>query len=287
MKRIITSILILAMLTSLAACAAPAAKNNVSEAPSQTEAATPSPTAEPTPTPKPTPEPLTEGQQMYYTWLESPNNGDIYACLVAYKAYKNDELDSLIDSGEITEENINMLRKDNDFYCDLYEINLDDIFNDDVPFDDLNDTLVYFKMLLNLPVNLPNDIDLAGLYMDKQENILRNGHTAFSAFPQESQEKIDEMMELYRFIHNEEMFKEFDEKIQGDYLNPKEKWYVIERIVFFDTNNNNYNEPTVTYKNENMGFIDYMQAIQLPTKAKADIEAYINEAYGAKNDDAS
>lgn len=54
MKRIIASLLILAMLTSLAACAAPAAETKVSETPTQTEAATPSPTVDPTPTPEPT-----------------------------------------------------------------------------------------------------------------------------------------------------------------------------------------------------------------------------------------
>jgi hypothetical protein len=120
------------MLIGATACAAPAAETAPSETPASTESeiATPSPTAEPTPTPEPTPEPLTEGQQWYFSWLSSHNRWqlDIYACLMAYRAYENGELDAMIESGEIEKGDIEILNNCNDSYLTgIYKISLDNI----------------------------------------------------------------------------------------------------------------------------------------------------------------
>lgn len=284
MKKLLAVILSAAMLLSLAACAAPAAETTTqAAAPSVSEAATPSPTEQPTPTPEPTPEPLTEGQQMYFNWLHL--KVDIYACLVAYEAYETGELDSLIANGEISRGAINDLVNYYSLYSEAYEIKLDSILNEP-DITNLSDYEVYIKIIKGLEISnldsLDNyNIDVIFLYENVQNAILANGNMVEYAFS--GADKVREMINLYLDIEKEECFLEFDEKMQGDYLNPKEEYYVAEYIFQFDMNNKFYREPTVIYQGEQIGFFEYNKRTGMFNNAQAALRAYLTEQYVANN----
>jgi hypothetical protein len=87
------------------------------------------------------------------------------------------------------------------------------------------------------------------------------------------------MQKLYENITNEEVLKEFEEKIKSGYLDAQAQWYFVENIFMFDANASEYNEPQVIYNGEKMGFIKYNIRTKLYENSKANIEEYLKEKY--------
>lgn len=230
------------------------------------------------PTPTKTVEEMTDNQKMYFSWLNSKHRGDVYACAVAYQAYQNGELDSLIESKKIKEKDIKDLERLYSRYNDFYGINIDNILYE-TDCNKLSDIEIYIKMIKDLPIENYDDIDIVLLYKSLQNNIIKNGDSIISTFPEESREKIEKMQKLYKNITNEEVLKEFEEKIKSGYLDAQAQWYFVENIFMFDANASEYNEPQVIYNGEKMGFIKYNIRTKLYENSKANIEEYLKEKY--------
>lgn len=287
MKKSLSICLAIVLLLSFAACtAAPTV-----ETPAPTLEVTPEPIPSPTPEPTPTPEPeLSEGQKMYFKWIKSRSTrsgaaGDIYANLLAVEAYNNGELNELIETGDITEEDIQIMLNWYDSWVDGYSINIESVIHgkhseDMHPMNYAFNIIKGEKIFLDDGFFTTHDIDVPGCFatIERQlNNALCNGESLLFAFPEESQERIEYMMGLYKRIHIEEVIAEFHDKLNSGYLNPVERYYLASDIFFFDSYNSFFNDKNVIYEGEEMSFFDYNIKTQFYGNSVIEFYYYINQ----------
>jgi hypothetical protein len=266
------------MLLSLVACVAPAAETAPSEskAVSSTEAATPSPTAEPTLEPTPTPEPeLTEAEKMMDIWLVSAKaeKCDVYANLVATKAYLDGEFDDLIEEGKYTEEDIHTLIVSNNLFKDFYYPVTDAILSDDYNVDDLTAAELAIAILRGDNVKAtPEQITDAYFAMN---GVVNYDFSLVSALPETMREDVNKIIAaIDNCVNAKKDVTDLESIINSFDLDWRQKWCVIIYCTGWPGIS-----PDVNYNGEVVKFGYFVGVNETLSQIPFDIEEILQENY--------
>lgn len=253
MKKALFILIVATLFFSFAACTAAPAEETPSPTPEATPVATLEPTEEPTPTLEPTPEPYTEGQQWYFDCMEYKEMGqnDIYAICQAMIAYKNGELDSFIDSGEIKAQNIEWL-KEKYTLVDVGYISIEDDFLSGSYGDrELSKTETVLAIFRGDNINSVT-YQLSS-YSSSIGNIFDDGYSFISVFPEEeSRKKVSKVVKLFDEINGKDI-SELEQLLSDVDLRWTEGWYVIKYI-----HPENSYETQVINNGMSVSYLDYI-----------------------------
>lgn len=280
MKRIVVLTLVLALAISFAACAAPTqeAASNEDTMPTVSEAAsTPEPTEQPTPTPTPEstldPE-LIEAKRMFDIWQKSreKERWDVYANLVATKAYRDGCFDSLIDEGTYTEEDIEALVNYNGLFKGFYYPVSDNILTEDYDVEDLTAADLAIAILRGDDVKATAEQIIDAYYA--LTGVISHGFSLISAFPESSREDLNELINIIdNRVNVKKDVTDLEEIIDNYNLDWKEKWYINEYLyVGFGIS------PYVTCNGEEMQLAEYADSLPL-SQTPFEVEETLQENY--------
>ncbi len=250
-------------------------------------------TLPPTPTPTETPGEIpsataeipnveiepTEAEKMFDFWIENAKRAkrDVYANLVATKAYYAGELDTLIETGKYTDEDIQLLKESNHVIKNSYYHVTDNIIADDYNVNDLTPAELVIAILRG------DDIKTTSEALNETFHafdwLLSMGYSLLSVLPEESRDAVYELTDIVDKIEGKDV-AEFDEKINSSDLDWRQKWYVIQYCVARPGIS-----PKVIYNGEETQFVKYIYDTNLAGDFVLQLQEIFENSYLANEND--